>query len=374
MNKKILILTASYGTGHLTAAKAIQDAINKNFVEYGTKIVDFLYRDKDVQPTKLTFFQKLYNFSMERPILFDLFFFVTNNTFCVSILKTLIIFSSFKKFKKLFDEYQPDLIISTHPYWNFIVKEYKKLTHKNIPYLCVITDSYMVHKAWIDKSVDYYLVIDDDTKHILINNGINKIFVTGFPVNSKLFEKIDKEKIFKELELKTNKLTILIVVGLGAISRFVEIIEFLRKKSGDFQLIIITGKYKSLYELFSKIDFVVPTKVIGWTDRIHDFIRVSDLVICKGGGAIVSETLSAKTPVFIPVFVPGQERGNVYIIKKYNMGIYETEISNIYNLLNKIISKEIDLREYKNNIEKWIKYDPAFRIASLVHKVLSNRI
>jgi processive 1,2-diacylglycerol beta-glucosyltransferase len=372
MKKKILILTASYGTGHITAAKAINEAFNKNFPEYETKIIDFLQFRK--QQSQLTFFQKLYNFSMEKPILFDIFFFVTNNRVCVSLLKKIILLSSYKKFKNLFDEYQPDIIISTHPYWNFIVKRYKKQTQKNIPYLCVITDSYMIHQSWIDSSVDYYLVIDEDTKHLLINNGISKIYVTGFPVNSKLFEKVDKEKILAELGLKPNKLTILIVVGLGAIERFIEIIEFLKNKTEDFQMIIVAGKYQNVYGMYNKMNFVPKTKLIGWTDRMYDFIRVSDLVISKGGGAIVSESLSAKVPIFIPVFVPGQERGNVFVIKKYQMGFHEIDINKIYNLLNKIISKEINLDEYKSNIERWIKHDPAYKIASLVNKILSNKI
>ncbi len=311
---------------------------------------------------------------MEKPILFDVFFFITNNRLCVFILKIMILLSSYKKFKKIFDEYQPDIIISTHPYWNFIVEKYKKQIQKSIPYLCVITDSYMVHQSWIDKSVDYYLVIDEDTKHVLINNGIKSIYVTGFPVNSKLFEKVDREKILSELELKSNKLTILIVVGLGAVNRFIEIIRFLKNKTEDFQIIIVCGKYQNVYDICSKMNFVPKTKLIGWTDRMYDFIRVSDLVICKGGGAIVSESLSAKVPVFVPVFVPGQERGNVYIIKKYKMGFHEIEISNIYTLLEKIISKQIDLKDYKNNIEKFIKYDPACKIASLIHKILLNKI
>ena len=101
MKKKILILTANYGTGHITAAKSIQESINKHFVEYEMKILDFLQFRK--QQSQLTFFQKLYNFSMEKPILFDIFFFVTNNRFCVYILKIMILLSSYEKFKNLFN-------------------------------------------------------------------------------------------------------------------------------------------------------------------------------------------------------------------------------------------------------------------------------
>ncbi|MCX7956893.1 MAG: hypothetical protein N2643_03235, partial [Endomicrobia bacterium] len=169
---------------------------------------------------------------------------------------------------------------------------------------------------------------------------------------------------------------ILITIGLGAVNRFLEIINFLKdKEDKNFQLLIICGKYKNIYDyLTTEVKFKTKTKIIGWTDRMYDFLRISDIVICKGGGAIVSESLSAKVPVFIPLFVPGQERGNAYVVKKYKMGFHEENLENILDILNKIINNEINLSLYKLNIEKYIKDNPAKIIANLVNKILSNRL
>lgn len=368
--KKVLILTASYGTGHITAAKSINEAIKHTHPDWEVKIIDYLTMKKSLPQGELTFFQKLYNFSMEKPHLFDTFFFVTNNKFCVKCLEIITNTASYKNVRELLDEYQPNVIISTHPYWNFVIKKYKKECKNSVPYVCVITDSYMIHKSWIDKSVDYYCVIDEETKHVLINEGINRIFVTGFPVSPKLFEPVDKEKILTELGLDKNKLTILVTIGLGAVERFVNIIDYLRLKTAKFQMVIITGKYKTVYDMLMTKKFIPKTKIIGWTDRMFDFIRVSDLVICKGGGAIVSESLSGGVPVFIPVFVPAQERGNVYIVKKHSMGFQEENIDKIYSLLEKIISGEISLEIYKQNILTYRHENPAEKIVNIIEKIL----
>lgn len=370
---KVLLLTASYGTGHITAAKSIYEVIKNKHPNWQVEIVDFLRINNKNTHEKLTFFQKLYNLSMEKPILFDIFFYLTNNKFCSFILELFMKLINYKHAKKIFNDFQPDIFISTHPYWTFLVKKYKK--ERNIPYICVITDSYMVHKAWIDKFVDIYCVIDEDTKHVLINNNIKNIFVTGFPVADKLFEKVDKNKILvEELGLHKDKLTILITVGLGAIERFLDIIEYLRKKTGNFQMIIVTGKYKQIYDYLISLKFNPPTKIIGWTDRMYDFIRVSDLVICKGGGAIVSESLSAGVPVFIPLFVPGQERGNVYVVKKYQMGFHEIELQKVYQILEQIITGKINLNFYKDNISKYIQHNPAEKIVKISESILSKTL
>lgn len=369
---KILLLTASYGTGHVTATKSIYEVIKNEHPDWQVEIVDFLKIKANRPSEKLTFFQRLYNFSMEKPILFDIFFYLTNNRFCVYILEFLMKLINYKYIKKIFDEFQPDIFVSTHPYWTFLVKKYKK--EKNVPYICIITDSYMIHTSWIDKSVDYYCVIDEDTKHVLINNGIKNIFVTGFPVHPKLFEKIDKDKILSEIKLMRNKLTILITIGLGAIERFLEIVDYLKAKEGNFQIIIVTGKYKQIYDYLMNLKFMPSTKIIGWTDRMYDFIRISDLVICKGGGAIVSESLSAGVPVFIPLFVPGQERGNVYIVKKYQMGFQETDIKKIINILEQIIEGNIDLKVYKDNILRYINYNPAAKVVKIIEKIINKNL
>lgn len=366
----VLILTASYGTGHITAAKSIQQAFNLYFPHINTKIIDFLLINKNQGKEQLTFFQKLYNFSMEKPIMFDVFFSLTDNKFCKFILKSILL-TKYELVEKIFNEYQPNVFLSTHPYWNFLAIKYKKRV-KNIPYTCVITDSYMVHTTWIDKKVDYYFVIDEDTKHVLINRGIKNIYVTGFPVNPKIFEKSQKEKTLLDLGLDTDKKTILITIGLGAIDRFLEIINYLKDKKGNFQLIIITGRYKNVYDKLIKTEFVPKTIIIGWTDKMHEFLKASDLVISKAGGAIVSETLSCGVPIFIPLFVPAQEKGNVYIIKKYNMGFYEEDIKKVYEILDNIIFDKINLDIYKQNIKKFVKFNPALRIAELTIKIVEG--
>ncbi len=373
MTKKVLILTASYGTGHISAAKSIDKALKQLYSDVETKIVDFLYLDK--KPEKLTLFQKIYNFSMEKPNLWDVFFHLTNNKFAVAILKWTILIKNYHKMKKIFLEYNPDVIISTHMYWNFIIEKHKKEKNnifsikKTLKYICVITDSFMIHKSWISKAVDYYFVIDEDTKQVVVNMGIKNIKVTGFPVTVELSQKIDKRKIISELGLKENLTTILVTIGLGALQRFLDIIDYLRMQENGFQLIIITGKYEQIYKKLLAKHYKIPTVIIGWTDRMADFIRVSDLVICKGGGAIVSESLNAFKPVLIPTFVPGQEQGNVFIIKKYQLGFYAEEKEEVYSILNQIITKQIDLEKYAHNIEKYVKKDSAINIARFIYNL-----
>lgn len=214
--------------------------------------------------------------------------------------------------------------------------------------------------------VDTYCVIDTDTKEVLEKDGLKNIMVTGFPVNPDLEVSVDRSKVLSEVGLEPKVNTIAITVGLGALSRFMEIIEYLSTKEGNFQLLLIVGKFEEIANRIKNLSFKVKKAVIGWTPKMIDYIRVADIMICKGGGAITSETLAAGNVIFIPVFVPGQERGNVYVVQKYKYGFYETDINKIKILLDKIISREIDLSLYKENIKKYFNKGSAVKIAKFV--------
>lgn len=364
MSKKILLLTASYGTGHISATKSIDKALKQMSTSCETKIIDFL-NVKGEEKKKLTLFQRLYNYSMKHPRLWDGFFYFTNNRFSTNILKKFILRGSYEAAKEIISNFSPDVIVSSHPYWNFIIERYKEEV-RNIHYICVVTDSYMIHDSWKYGPVDTYCVIDTDTKEVLEKDGLKNIMVTGFPVNPDLEVSVDRSKVLSEVGLEPKVNTIAITVGLGALSRFMEIIEYLSTKEGNFQLLLIVGKFEEIANRIKNLSFKVKKAVIGWTPKMIDYIRVADIMICKGGGAITSETLAAGNVIFIPVFVPGQERGNVYVVQKYKYGFYETDINKIKILLDKIISREIDLSLYKENIKKYFNKGSAVKIAKFV--------
>jgi 1,2-diacylglycerol 3-beta-galactosyltransferase len=59
----------------------------------------------------------------------------------------------------------------------------------------------------------------------------------------------------------------------------------------------------------------VPTVVFNFADNLPELTHAADLVICKAGGLIVSETLAARRPLLLIDALPGQEVGNAaYVV------------------------------------------------------------
>lgn len=372
MKKKILLLTASYGTGHVSACKSVQKALLELYPDkVDTEIIDFLKTEGFSSST--TIIQKIYNKSMEIPAIWDKFFYLSDNKFTHFLFDTV-----FPKFHTqmydIFDTKNPDIAVVSHPYWSFIINSYNKEKNKKLKNICIVTDSTMIHCTWFHPVIDYYIVADGESRDVMINRfGVNpeKVFALGFPVSPELGREFSqRQKFISDQGLNPNLPTILFVVGLGDTEKFITLIDFLnsvaQKLAGQFQIIIVTGKYKNIYDMLNQRKYNILTKIIGWTDKMHDFIRASDLVIAKGGGAIVMETLAAARPVLVPVFTPGQERGNVQFIRKYGLGFGETDLDKIKTILTDLISNPNKLKEMQNKIKQVNKPSAAVNVAKFV--------
>lgn len=371
MKKKILLLTASYGTGHLTSSRSINNSLLELYPEeVETKTIDFVKTASFFRSDRIS--EKIYNFSMQH---FRLYHFIFNVTDC-NLMRHIcdFIFPTFyKKIYKLLLRENPDLFITIHPHWNFLVDAYNKRMKEKTRYICVVTDSIKIHHIWITQGADYYIVCDKDTKDVIATHNIdkNKIVVKGLPVDPGFSKQISKEKFLSELGLEPERITFLVVIGLGDAGRFLKLIDYLTKISSmNFQLMVVTGKYKNIYNKLVNKQSLVPLKVVGWTDKMADFIKSSDLVISKGGGAIVMETLAAGKPVFIPVFTPGQERGNAELIKRYGFGFVENNFRKIKEIMRELISKPELILEIQNRVKKYSNPHAAKEIAEFVHDVI----
>jgi processive 1,2-diacylglycerol beta-glucosyltransferase len=374
MKKKVLLLTASYGTGHLTSSRSIENSLLELYPkELETGTIDFVQIRNFIRLGRI--FDEVYKFSMQNYHFWDLFFNITDNNltrlYCDSLLPIF-----YKKVLRIFLKENPDLCITTHPYWNFLIDGYNRRVKEKIKYICVVTDAIRIHHIWISRGADYYIVCDKYTKDVISKYNIdkNKIFVKGLPVNLRFSEQISKEKFLTNQGLKPELITFLLVIGLGDTRRFLKLIDYLTKlRNLDFQLIVITGKYKNVYNKLMNKSSVVPIRVIGWTDRMADFIKSCDLVISKGGGAIVMETLAAGKPVFIPVFTPGQERGNAEFIEKYRLGFVESNFNKVKEIMRELASKPELISEIQTRVQEHSNPHSAKEIAEFAHAVIFNK-
>lgn len=211
--KKVLIFYASYGGGHLSAARSIKEYIENNYNDVEINLVDCVkYVNKTLDKLTTTAYNemakkmpwawgKIYSNSQK-----GVFAKVSNGSNKMMALKL----------NKLLQEYNPDIVISTHPFGSQMCTVLKEKGKIHAKIATVMTD-YAPHDQWLVNShlIDYFFVAHDGMKQDLIEKGIDakKIFATGIPLSNRFLKNYRKKEILDELGLVEDKKTILFFAG-----------------------------------------------------------------------------------------------------------------------------------------------------------------
>ncbi len=285
---KVLIFYATYGGGHLSAANAIKEALQNNYEDVEIEMIDCMeYVNKAVNKLTVKAYTdmakktpwawgKVYKHSNKGPI--SGVTKVSNKLFSI-------------KLKALIRRINPDIIISTHPFSTQMCASLIKHKKINVKLANILTD-FQPHDQWLVKHeyVDYFFISNNEMKEKLIEKGIdeNKIYVTGIPISGKFSKKYNKEEIIKEFNLKENTKKILFFAGgkYGlAKNNVYEILETLAKENRNLQVIAISGKNEKIFNKFNEIvekyNAKEKIRVIEFTDKVPEFMSVSDVVITK---------------------------------------------------------------------------------------------
>ena len=134
---KVLIFYASYGGGHLNAAKSIENCIKTNYKEVDVELIDCMkYVNKTIEKVTTAAYRemakkapwawgRIYSDAQKGPLAH-----ITTRSNKIMAIKLL----------KLLREKKPDLIISTHPFGSQMcsyLKRKNKITAKIAP---IMTD------------------------------------------------------------------------------------------------------------------------------------------------------------------------------------------------------------------------------------------
>lgn len=355
--KKVLIFYASYGGGHLSAAKSIKKYIEDNYSDVQTEMVDCVkYVDKFIEKITTDAYKemaknapwawkKVYDNSQE-----GLLGKISNDANKLMSIKIA----------KLFNEFKPDVVISTHPFSSQMTTILKKKGKTNCKLGTVLTD-FVSHEQWVvnHEFVDYFFVSNENMKNYMVQeNKIdkNKIFVTGIPISNRFLEDFNKDKIFESFGLSNNKKTILFFgggeYGIGK-ARTVAILDILAKSKHDIQVVAIAGKNQRLEASFNKV--VVNNhkedsfKVLPFTDKVPELMAIADLVITKPGGLTTSESLASGLPIIAINPIPGQEEENAKFLEQAGSAIWIRKKTDPARIINSILDDEDKLKSMMQN-------------------------
>ena len=331
---KIWILTSHFGSGHASAAKALEELYRqKGHTVIVSDVVQLLYPK---QAKRIyTIFSRvicghswLYNFL---------------NHFGRQAYRNP---RTAPAIQKELDRIRPDRILTT---WSGCGRKLGKL---NIPVSVCITDL-GVHTGWIYPRADSYMVAAEESAEQLIRLGVpsEKIEVRGIPVRED----------FRNLPEKTQETGNLLIMGggLGIIPWLEELLQGLTKMS-DLKITVITGKNRTLYEKLKKEYPSVQTT--GFVNNIADYLYRADFLISKPGGISLFESIYAGTPYIAINPAYQHELENAGFIEKNEIGMVIRRGENACRKITELLQDRQRCRTCRKNM------------AQMKQKVEQNRV
>ena len=365
---KILIFYASYGGGHLNAAKSINDYIISNYPNYDVELIDCMkYVNKTIEKLTTAAYRemakkapwawgKIYSDSQKGPLAH-----LSSRSNKIMAIKLL----------RLLREKQPDVIISTHPFGSQMCS-YLKRKNKITAKIATIMTDFSPHDQWLvgHKFTDYFFVANDKMKNYLISKGIaeNKVFVTGIPISNRFLKTYNKKEILDTYNLSEDKFTVLFFgggeFGLGK-TKTAEIFESFVQESlkEKIQIIAIAGKNPKMKASFGEIvskysintttanttDMTNNVKILEFTNQVPELMSISDLVVTKPGGLTTSESLASHLPMLIINPIPGQEEENAEFLEDKGIAIWLRKNDDSKIIIENLLADNKKLNLMKEN-------------------------
>ena len=304
---RILIVTGKFGMGHWSASQSLRQQLLRAFPGGTVEVVDLM---AEAMPNASEAMYKCFDLLVTRGSgLFNLYYKLTRDLPADD--KPLFEDLFLDKLEELFAQQRPDAVIATHPLCARMVAWWKGEMGSSLPLITCVTDL-SSHSEWIHKGTDCYLVGSTDIKDRLAAKGVDEdiICVTGIPVRSEFKRPVCRAP-GGEREL------LIMGGGLGLLPRKDSFYEALDALPG-VHTTLITGHNQKLYErLAGKYEHI---EVLGFTDRVYDYMARADLVLTKPGGITMFETIFSELPILAWEPFLEQEKQNARFLLRREMG------------------------------------------------------
>ncbi len=317
---KILILSASIGSGHTRAAQAIATA----FVSRGEpdiEVIDFM----STEVSRFNQFLKRLYLSILAwiPDLYDRIYRLAGVRRVGPFTRLLWSTLMYLPFNRLISKRKPDVIVCTHPFPEAAAALWKFLHARSAGQflLAAVLTDYSLHEIWLYGEVDVYFVATPEMKLELERHSTQrqKIFATGIPISMRNAQCVMRNEVLAtpNYELRITNYALLVMgggLGLGSIEETLQKIDTLEL---PISITVVAGRNEKLAARLKSMKFRHPIEVLGFVDNVKELMERATLLITKPGALTMTEAFALGLPMLLHAPIPGPEALNArYAVRR----------------------------------------------------------
>ncbi|MDD1632092.1 MAG: glycosyltransferase [Methylococcaceae bacterium] len=372
MKKRILIMSAGAGTGHIKAAEALElsfavdgrvaEVINNDALQYTNK----LFRD---------FYSRFYT-SLVRsaPNFLGWWYKTTDEPWHTDTMRHMIDRLNTKPLVRFIREFDPHITVCTHYMPAGIISHLIAKKQLQARLSIVVTD-FDFHAMWLSRSFHRYFVAIDETRAHLEMLGIptERITVSGIPIDPVFQHPINREEERLRLGLNPAKPVLLLSAGAYGVGPTEYMVERMLNLNSDAQTVVICGRNEELKQrILQLVDSRSSRfKVLGYTDEMHKLMKMADIFIGKPGGMTTSEAIACGLPMCVVSPIPGQEERNSDHLLEEGIAVKCNDLTTLPFKLERLLEDPERLDRMKANALRFAKPTAS---ATIVDTLLEDRL
>ena len=367
MGKRVLILSASVGSGHVKAADALARAMRAR------SDVDEVLSDDSLDHTNVLhkqFYSTLYKkLSAMLPEFLGWWYETSDDPWVADKGRLLIDLPQALPLINLVREFKPDVILCTH-FMPAGVISWLIANGKLDARLGVVITDFHFHAFWITRAFNWYFVAQEDDKIHMEALGLpaDRIEVTGIPVEPEFGAPVDANAVLERHGLQPGRPTLLVAGGALGMSPATAVVRQLLQLDRDFQAIIVCGKNEEmLNEIVDLLkDRPADFRVFGYTNEMSDFMSVASILLSKPGGMTTAEAVACGLPMMILDPIGGQEERNADVLLEAGAAVKCTEVTLVAHKLRRLLDDPERLRQMSRNARSLGHPNAAAEISRIV--------
>lgn len=196
------------------------------------------------------------------------------------------------------------------------------------------------------------------------------IRVVGFPVRPAFLEAKNPSALRDELALPSDRPIIMLLMGAAGASSLLDYARELRTLRMPAHLVFCTGRNAKLGVRLARARFAadVTHSVVGYTERIADYMATADLLITKPGPGSVSEALYMNLPMLLDqTSAPLRwEAFNAKLVVDNGFGESLDDLDDVKPLVEKYLGGAEHLQRARRQLAAYPKRDFAKEIRAVL--------
>ncbi|MGQ9893541.1 MAG: MGDG synthase family glycosyltransferase [Roseiflexus sp.] len=372
---RILILTTDAGSGHRSAAQAIEAALLHNYSQrVQVTIANPLHEPSS--PSLLRRAETFYLSTIQHaPQRYDRAHTITNAAAYAALMRSAIGLAIGDALRRLLVRHAPDVVISVFPLFTALVADAYRGVRGRPGLITVVTDLGHVHHAWFSSVDDLCIVPNAQVRTRALECGLepHQVRIVGIPVHPRFAApRAEPQEVRRDLGWHTDLVSVLIAGGGAGVGPLAKLAIAADEAHEHLQIAIVTGHNHDLAETLRSRRWKNPTHIYGFVP-MADLMYAADIIATKAGGLSISEALAVGRPLLIYGAAPGQEAGNREYVVRRGAAQYTPDAAQFVAGIRRWIERPEARRAAADAARAAGNPLAAFEIAGIVHTLALSR-